>query len=172
MSMICTECKKKYDDDCKYCPSCGRRLEEEVTGGGIVGLIGLIVIIVFTYKNCSENMQDANTEVQKEIEKQPTTTTEEVMQLKSGEDVKVIQDSWCKLEYSDIGICITVKNNSKTDKEYVKISVDLLDANGKLIKTVSEDMNDLQSEKKWDFGIPSVKGADSYKIKDISYKEY
>lgn len=76
------------------------------------------------------------------------------------------------MEYSDIGICITVKNNSKTDKEYVKISVDLLDANGKLIKTVSEDMNDLLSEKKWNFGIPSVKGADSYKIKDISYKEY
>ena len=171
MSMICPECKRKYKDNCKYCSNCGCKLEEEKPGG-LSYLIGIIVVWYLAYSTSDKNTKNVNTEVQKEIEKQPTTAPEEVIQVKRGEDIKVIQDSWCKLEYSDIGICITVKNNSKTDKEYVKISVDLLDANGKLIKTASEDMNDLRAEKKWDFGIPAVKGVDSYRIKDISYKEY
>lgn len=171
MSMICPECKRKYKDNCKYCSNCGCKLEEEKPGG-LSYLIGIIVVGYLAYSTSDKNTKNVNTEVQKEIEKQPTTAPEEVIQVKRGEDIKVIQDSWCKLEYSDIGICITVKNNSKTDKEYVKISVDLLDANGKLIKTASEDMNDFRAEKKWDFGIPAVKGVDSYRIKDISYKEY
>lgn len=171
MSMICPECKRKYKDNCKYCSNCGCKLEEEKPGG-FSYLIGIIVVGYLAYSTSDKNTKNVNTEVQKEIEKQPTTAPEEVIQVKREEDIKVIQDSWCKLEYSDIGICITVKNNSKTDKEYVKISVDLLDANGKLIKTASEDMNDLRAEKKWDFGIPAVKGVDSYRIKDISYKEY
>lgn len=171
MSMICPECKRKYKDNCKYCSNCGCKLEEEKPGG-LSYLIGIIVVGYLAYSTSDKNTKNVNTEVQKEIEKQPTTAPEEVIQVKREEDIKVIQDSWCKLEYSDIGICITVKNNSKTDKEYVKISVDLLDANGKLIKTASEDMNDLRAEKKWDFGIPAVKGVDSYRIKDISYKEY
>ena len=171
MSMICPECKRKYKDNRKYCSNCGCKLEEEKPGG-LSYLIGIIVVGYLAYSTSDKNTKNVNTEVQKEIEKQPTTAPEEVIQVKRGEDIKVIQDSWCKLEYSDIGICITVKNNSKTDKEYVKISVDLLDANGKLIKTASEDMNDLRAEKKWDFGIPAVKGVDSYRIKDISYKEY
>ena len=169
--MICPECKRKYKDNCKYCSNCGCKLEEEKPGG-LSYLIVIIVVGYLAYSTSDKNTKNVNTEVQKEIEKQPTTAPEEVIQVKRGEDIKVIQDSWCKLEYSDIGICITVKNNSKTDKEYVKISVDLLDANGKLIKTASEDMNDLRAEKKWDFGIPAVKGVDSYRIKDISYKEY
>lgn len=171
MSVICPECKRKFKYNCKYCPDCGCKMEEEKPGG-LSYLIGIIFAGYLAYSTRDDNTKNVNTEVQKEIEKQPTTTAEEVIQVKSGEDVKVMQDSWCKLEYSDIGICITVKNNSKTDKECVKISVDLFDANGKLIKTVSEDMNDLRSEKKWNFGVPSVKGADSYKINDISYKEY
>lgn len=171
MSVICPECKRKFKYNCKYCPDCGCKMEEEKPGG-LSYLIGIIFAGYLVYQTRGENTKDANTEVKKEVEKQPTTTVEDVIQLKSGEDVKVIQDSWCKLEYSDTGICITVINNSKTDKEYVKIVVDLYDKSGKLIKTISEDMNDLRAEKKWEFGLAAVKGTDSYKIKDINYKEY
>jgi len=168
MSVKCPECKKKCNNDCSYCPNCGHKLEKEQEK---LGIIGLLFIIYFSYSTCSSNMNNVNTKAENENEK-PITKVEHVSNLKSGNDIKVLQDNWCKLEYSDTGICITVTNNSKTDKEYVKIILNLYDKNGKLLKVISDDMNDLKTGEKWKFGLPTMKDVASYKVKDINYKEY
>jgi hypothetical protein len=132
----CTSCGRKYEKGAMFCPSC-----KEVVAGWLIWLrrvgwlivIGLAVVAVMNYRRLY-----------------PRSQTVDGAPAKGG--VEMLSHSLSREKYGDLMyVRGVVTNHSPVDFFYVKVEFEIVDAQGKPLGTVADQLNVISSNAVWNY---------------------
>lgn len=157
----CKSCQSEIDKKAKVCPNCGKK-QSSKKGIIIAVIILLFVIIGFSGSNNSSNEEKTGT-----TNSNKNSVTEKFTLLDGYNGYAG--------DYN-IGYYIEgyVQNNTDKEYSYVSIEFNLYDADGALIGTAMDNINNLEANGKWKFKASSLTTSEetaiiaSYKLKEIT----
>lgn len=157
----CKHCQSEIDAKAKVCPNCGRRQSSKK------GIIIVIIVIILVVVGFSGGNSSSSEEHDETISSKKNSTTEKFTLL---DDYNGYAGDY------NIGYYIEgyVQNNTDKEYSYVSIEFNLYDADGVLIGTAMDNVNNLEANGKWKFKASSLTTSEetasiaSYKLKEIT----
>lgn len=150
MSMkICKDCGTEVSKSAEKCPKCGRKMKRKWLGivlGLIIVLIGICALVQDT-DTVPASAQGENNAVQ--------------------EKLSIIEHKTEKDGYFTY-ITGTIKNNTNKNYTYVQVEINLYDAQGNLINSTLDNINNLEPNGTWKFKAMTTNEFTTYKIKDVT----
>lgn len=153
----CKYCKSEMDLQAKVCPNC-RRKQSNVTRNIILGVVGFILFWAFVLTITDSSPVSNNNNTNNSGQNANTNTQQEKF--------SVIEHSTKNDEYWTY-IIGTIKNNTNKNYSYVQIEINLYDADGNLVDSTFDNVNNLEANGTWKFEAMATNEFTTYKIKDI-----
>lgn len=158
----CKYCQSEIDSQAKICPKCGKKQSSKK--GIIIAIVVILVIIAFSGGGDSSSSSGEKTGTTNSVK----NTTSEKFALLDGH-------SGYAGDYN-LGYYVEGYVQNNTDKEYTYVSIEfnLYDADGAIVGTASDYIDNLEANSKWKFKASSLTTSEetasiaSYKLKEIT----
>ena len=160
----CKHCQSEIDEKAKVCPKCQKK--QGISKGIKIFLIILgVIVLVSAFGGGSDSEESKKEQIGNTTEKQETKEKFTLLEGYNGYPG----------DYS-IGYYIEgyIQNNTNKEYSYVSVEFNLYDADGALIGTALDNVNNLEGNGKWKFKATSLISSDqtqqvaSYKLKEIT----
>lgn len=152
----CKYCQSEIDKQAKICPNC-RKKQNHTVRNIVLGFIGFIFV-------CSLILNSSDTT--------PVSTNNSINN--SGQITNTQQEKFSVIEHSTSKdgywtyIIGTIKNNTNKDYSYVQVEINLYDAEGNLVNSTLDNINNLEANGTWKFKAITTDDFSTYKIKDVT----
>ena len=152
----CKYCQSEIDKQAKICPNC-RKKQNNTTRNIVLGIISFIFFWAFVL-----TVTDTT----------PVSTNNSINN--SGQITSTQQENFSIIEHSTSNdgywtyIVGTIKNNTNKDYSYVQVEINLYDAEGNLVNSTLDNINNLEANGTWKFKAITTDDFSTYKIKDVT----
>lgn len=153
----CKYCQSEIDKKAKICPNC-RKKQNHTVRNIILGFIGFIFVCALILSNGDTAQVSTDND---------TNKTENSGSNVQQEKLSVIEHSTTKDDYCTY-IVGTIKNNTDKNYSYVQVEINLYDADGNLINSTLDNINNLEANGTWKFKAITTDEFSTYKIKDVT----
>lgn len=171
--MTCKACGGEIAASAKSCPKCGAKNKKPF----YKQVWFWIIIVIFVIAVGSAGGSDSSTEVNSDNGASSATTDtnkksvekKEKFEVVDGVDGITVEQDMFATYFSGV-----VQNNTNKEYSYVQIEISLYDADGALLGTALDNVNNLEANGKWKFRAMSMLTSDlnaeiaSWKITDIT----
>ena len=154
----CKYCQSDIDSNAKVCPNC--RKKQGIKGWQIALIVIVVIVVVFGLG--SEN----------EIE--PVSSTNTTSNTGENRSVTATQEKFTVVDHSTSNdgywtyVVGTIKNNTNKNYSYVQVEINLYDAEGNLVGSTLDNINNLEANGTWKFKAMATSEFSTYKVKDVT----
>ena len=156
---ICKYCKSEIEKGAKICPNCNKK-QSHLTRNIIIAVVVVIVLLAMASGNnnnnttpvSNNNSNEGVNNVNNNVEQEKFTVTEH----------STTNDGYWTY------VVGTVKNNTNKNYSYVQIEISLYDAEGNLIGSALDNINNFEPNGTWKFKAMATEDFSTYKIKDVT----
>lgn len=168
----CKTCGNDIASSAKNCPSCGAKNKKPIYKKVWFWIIVLIVVAgaIGGGNSTSNTKTNQSTQVNDTSSIEDTKNEVENKEEKK-EDLEIVGDITDESDQFATYISGVIKNNTDKKYSYVQVTFNLYDADGNLIGTALDNVNNLEANGTWKFkamGISENGTVASYKISEIT----
>lgn len=181
----CKYCQTEIDKQAKICPNCKKK-QSHTARNVILGIIAFIILCAMILSGDSENTTQVstnntnNTTSSTEQNNTPSVSTNNTASSteennNKGTNTTTKQEKLSVVDHSTTNdgywtyIVGTVKNNTNRNYSYVQVEINLYDADGNLVNSTLDNINNLEANGTWKFkALVTDKDFATYKIKEVT----
>lgn len=153
----CRYCQIEIDKNAKICPNCKKKQNHTVRNMVLV-FIGFIFVCALIL-NSSDTTPISNSNTNNSTQNTGKNTQQEKL--------SVIEHSTSNDGYWTY-IVGTIKNNTNKNYSYVQVEINLYDADGNLVNSTFDNINNLEANGTWKFKAITTDDFSTYKIKGVT----
>jgi len=173
--MKCKACGEEIAVSAKSCPKCGAKNKKPFYKKVWFWVIILVVVIAIAGSSGSNSSTDSGADNSNSSNPEATATNKntvdkkEKLEIVNGVDGITVEQDTFSLYFSGI-----IQNNTNRTYSYVQIEISLYDADGALLGTALDNVNNLEANGKWKFKAMSFLTSDqlaevsTWKVTDIT----
>ena len=164
----CKYCQSEIDKKAKVCPNC-RKKQNHTVRNVVLGFIGFIIVCALILGG-----GDTTTVSNNNVSTNTGNESSNVSTNNSVQNNNAKQEKFTVIEHSTSNdgywtyIVGTIKNNTNKNYSYVQIEINLYDAEGNLVNSTLDNINNLEANGTWKFKAITTDDFSTYKIKDVT----
>lgn len=169
--ITCKACGGEIAASAKICPKCGAKNKKPIYKRVWFWILIIFAVVIVAGSSGSNSSTDSGSKNNDNSAATDTNKAEkkEKLEVVNGVDGITVEQDMFSMYFSGI-----IQNNTNKQYSYVQIEISLYDADGALLGTALDNVNNLEANGKWKFKAMSFLTSDelaevaSWKITDIT----